>query len=312
MLSLLKIGRVASNKVLADIMIQTLKNDLLTVKVSTHGAELQNITDNRTGYEYLWQGDSRFWGRRSPVLFPIVGAVWEGRYEMDGREYAMGQHGFARDCEFEVMDVDAEDEVWFALESSEETLKKYPRKFRLEIGYQLQGERLRVMWRVRNLDDREMSFQIGAHPAFNYPAFDANDAVHGYFSVDGRNLESRIIEEKGCVGEHIKGVELDSEGMMPITGSTFTDDALIFEKGQLHRVSLLDKERSPYLTMLFSSPLVGLWSPSAQAPFVCIEPWWGRCDSIGYRGDFSAREYMNHLAPGETFEATYLIIVDSI
>lgn len=104
----------------------TLKNDLLSVVISSHGAELQNITNIRTGQEYLWQGDAAFWGRRSPVLFPIVGAVWNNEYRVDGRSYKLGQHGFARDCDFEVVEDVPESEAWFVLESSEATLEKFP------------------------------------------------------------------------------------------------------------------------------------------------------------------------------------------
>lgn len=115
-------------------MIQTLHNDLLTVTISDHGAELQSIEQNRSHYQYLWHGDKTFWGRRSPVLFPIVGALWQGKFLMDGKEYAMGQHGFARDCDFLPLENAPEDEAWFVLESNADTLAKYPRNFRLEIG----------------------------------------------------------------------------------------------------------------------------------------------------------------------------------
>ena len=75
---------------------------------------------------------------------------------------------------------------------------------------------------------------------------------------------------------------------------------------------MLTKERTPYLTLLFSSPAVGLWSPSAQAPFMCIEPWWGRADRMGFDGEFQAREYVNALEPGAVFNASYMIIIDNI
>lgn len=289
----------------------TLTNNLLTVEIDSKGAELQSIRSNTTGHEYLWQGDSRFWGRRSPVLFPIVGAVWQGRYTMDGREYQLGQHGFARDMEFQVMDTEADDEAWFALESTDETLLKYPRRFRLEIGYKLAGERISVMWRVVNTDTREMAFQIGAHPAFNYPGFNASDAVHGYFMTDGRDLRRQTIADKGCVGPGETPVEVDAEGMIPLGASTFVSDAIVLAGNQTHRVSMLDKERRAYLSLLYQAPLVGLWSPSADAPFVCIEPWWGRCDHVGYEGEFRNREYVNLLAPGHDFRAGYMIIIES-
>lgn len=294
-------------------MITTLKNELLTVRISSHGAELQNILDNRTGHEYLWQGDDAFWGRRSPVLFPIVGAVWQGRYRMDGHIYELGQHGFARDMEFVPMDSPEDDEAWFALDWTEETLARYPRKFRLEIGYALRSERLTVMWRVRNLDTREMPFQIGAHPAFNYPDFHASDRVHAYFTFGAQGpLYAEVIKEKGCVGDEISEIVLDPERRLPVTAGTFSRDALIFAGRQVRRVSMLTKEGQPYLTVFSDAPLTGLWSKSADAPFVCIEPWWGRTDHVDYEGEFHGRRHIQTLDPGATFEASYLIILDGI
>ncbi len=292
-------------------MKQTLSNDLLTVTIDAFGAELQEIVNKRTGWQYLWHGDKTFWGRRSPVLFPIVGSVWDGCYRMDGKEFSLGQHGFARDREFEIITDTPDDEAWFSLESDDSTLALYPRRFRLEIGYRLQEARLTVMWRVINLDDREMSFQIGAHPAFNYPDFNAADDVHGYFCFDSRSLEKQVIEEKGCVGNATEPVALDEDGMLPVMSDTFCNDAIVLADHQVHRVSMLDKNRAPYLSVLFQAPLVGLWSPSAQAPFACIEPWWGRCDRVGFSGDFSERDYVNKIAPGETFSASYMVIFDN-
>lgn len=293
-------------------MIQTLSNDILTVTIDSHGAELQSIENKRTHYQYLWQGDARFWGRRSPVLFPIVGAVWDGKFRMDGKEYAMGQHGFARDMEFTPVDDCPDDEAWFVLESSDETLARYPRRFRLEIGYRLHEARLNVMWRVTNLDNRTMHFQIGAHPAFNYPEFSESDPVHGYFNIDGANLTTEIIAEKGCIGPETDTVRPDADGFVAITADTFAHDALIFGESQVRRVSMLSKERTPYLTLLFSSPAVGLWSPSPSAPFVCIEPWWGRADRVGFDGEFSDRQYINALEPGAEFKAGYMVIIDNL
>lgn len=292
-------------------MKQTLSNDLLTVTIDAFGAELQEIVNKRTGWQYLWHGDKTFWGRRSPVLFPIVGSVWDGCYRMDGKEFRLGQHGFARDREFEIITDTPDDEAWFSLESDDSTLALYPRRFRPEIGYRLQEARLTVMWRVINLDDREMSFQIGAHPAFNYPGFNVADDVHGYFCFDSRSLEKQVIEEKGCVGNATEPVALDEDGMLPVMSDTFRNDAIVLADHQVHRVSMLDKNRAPYLSVLFQAPLVGLWSPSAQAPFACIEPWWGRCDRVGFSSDFSERDYVNKIAPGETFSASYMVIFDN-
>lgn len=291
----------------------TLTNDVLAVVIDTHGAELQSIDNVRTGRRYLWHGDKAYWGRRSPVLFPIVGSLWDGTFMMDGKEYGLGQHGFARDMEFAVMENVPENEAWFVLEANDETMMKYPRKFRLEIGYSLIGERVTVMWRVVNNDALRMSFQIGAHPAFNYPDFSSADPIHAYFTTDGgKILYSQIIAEKGCIGDETMEVKADSDGLVPVTGATYSRGALIFADNQVHRVSMLSKDKRPYVTLMFSAPLVGLWSPSGQAPFMCIEPWWGRADKVGYKGEFAERQYVNRLEPGETFEASYMMIFDEV
>lgn len=293
-------------------MKQTLSNHLVTVSADTMGAELQSIENRLTGQQYLWQGDPKFWKRRSPVLFPIVGAVWNGHFSMDGREFPMGQHGFARDMEFNIVENTPEEEMWFSLESSEETLKRYPRRFRLEIGYRLDDTRITVMWRVTNLDDEPMYFQIGAHPAFNLPDFNAAAPVHGYMGFNVDSFRSEVIADKGCVGEEFKDITVDKEGFMPIDAGTFADDALIVGGDRIHRVSLLSAEHQPYITLFFNSPYVGLWAPAPDAPFVCIEPWWGRADSVGFDGDFSAKTAVNRLEPGRVFEAQYLISLDNI
>ena len=291
----------------------TLTNDVLAVVIDTHGAELQSIDNIRTGRHYLWHGDKAYWGRRSPVLFPIVGSLWDGTFRMDGKEYGLGQHGFARDMEFAVMENVPENEAWFVLEANDETMMKYPRNFRLEIGYSLIGERVTVMWRVVNNDALRMSFQIGAHPAFNYPDFSSADPIHAYFTTDGgKILYSQIIAEKGCIGDETMEVKADSDGLVPVTGATYSRGALIFADNQVHRVSMLSKDKRPYVTLMFSAPLVGLWSPSGQAPFMCIEPWWQRADKVGYEGEFAESQYVNQLEPGETFEASYMMIFDVV
>ena len=74
------------------------KKDMIEFSVSNHGAELQSL--QKDGKEYLWHGDATYWGRRSPILFPMVGKVYGGVFHVEGKEYPMGQHGFARDSEF--------------------------------------------------------------------------------------------------------------------------------------------------------------------------------------------------------------------
>lgn len=292
--------------------METIASNILTVKTDPIGAELTSIKSNETGTEYLWQGDPAFWKRHSPILFPIVGSLWNGCYkDNDGKVYKMSQHGFARDLNFDLLDA-KDSEVYYRLSSNVETLEVYPFHFELTIGYRLLGNKLEVLWQVRNNGFTPMPFQIGAHPAFNYPGFDAQNEERGYFAFDKTNdLEYILIEEKGCVDPHkIHPLLVDNDGLFPIDIHTFDKDALILENGQVHKVALLDKRKKPYITLHFEAPVVGLWSPPAKnAPFVCIEPWYGRCDSVHYSGTFQDREWVRLLEAGDVFNSSYIIEV---
>ena len=284
-----------------------LSNETLRVEVSAHGAELQSI--RKGDVEYLWQGDSRYWGRRSPVLFPIVGSVWEARYRVDGTEYQLGQHGFARDMDFALVST-SDTEVRYRLESSEETLAKYPYPFVLEIAYRLHGASIDVIWEVKNPSDKDMYFQIGAHPAFFYPDYDPEKSGRGFFTFDRtEGIECIRIKEKGCVDAVTKWPLEMPEGVLKLEKDTFDAiDTIMVQDSQLKRVNMFKEDGTAWLSLSFDAPVVGIWSPPGKvAPFICIEPWYGRCDRVGYEGEYKDKDWMNCLAPGEGFKSVYTI-----
>ena len=291
--------------------METLSNSILTVQIAEHGAELQSI--KKDGKEYLWQGDAKFWGRRSPVLFPIVGRVWNNKYRHAGNTYEIGQHGFARDMDFKLTYKEDNGAVYW-LESTPDTLGKFPFPFRLLVGYLLEENKITVKWRVENLGAMDMYFQIGAHPAFYFPEFDAATKDRGFFVFDRKSdLEYIMPTEKGCVSPERHVLKLNKEGLMPIDIHTFDCDTYIFDNKQLKKITLLDKKKKPHISLEFNSPLVALWSPTKthpDCPFVCIEPWYGRCDSVGYSGELKDREWIQKLEPKETFDVEYKIIIE--
>ncbi len=288
--------------------MSTLSNGILTLKVKEHGAELSSIRKGEV--EYLWQADPAFWARHSPVLFPIVGSVWNRTFRVDGKEYKMGQHGFARDTAFVLVEK-TDDMLRYRLESSEETLEKYPWPFVLEISYRLHGNKIDVVWEVENPSDKEMPFQIGAHPAFYYPDYDLQTKERGFFSFDRKDtMECVRLVEKGCVDAQTKHpLVLDENGMYTLASDSFdVIDTLMLQDSQLRKVTLHRVDGTPWLSLTFDAPVVGLWSPPGKnAPFICIEPWYGRCDRAGYEGEFKDRDWVNTLAPGEKFHSVYTI-----
>ncbi|MEE0134432.1 aldose 1-epimerase family protein [Blautia stercoris] len=237
-----------------------LKNQELTLKISSKGAEMKSLKDNKTNQEYLWHGDSAYWGRTSPVLFPIVGNYREKESVFEGKTYSMSQHGFARDMEF-TLESQKEEEIWFELKENEETLKKYPFAFRLHLGYRLDGRSVEVLWKVENPNEKKMYFSIGGHPAFNCP---------------------------------LKAEEKQSDYQLSFDTDKTLVCSILGENG------LLTARKKEF----------GIWSPAKKsAPFVCIEPWYGRSDKEDFSKKLEEREWGNELEAGEVFEKSYQIYV---
>ena len=279
-----------------------LENARISAIVDYHGAELKSYC--KDGHEYMWNGDPTYWNRTSPVLFPFVGAVADGVYRHDGIEYKMGQHGFARDMEFELVEA-KEDYCKFSLKSNEETKAKYPFDFELNISYKLSDDSIDVIWEVINTGLSDLQFSIGAHPAFNCNLNETAICIR----KNGQGLASftNSVFGKGLLTAEKAEVVLN-DGIMELNEHSFDGDAYVIENEQADQVDILTKDYDRVLSVKFSSPLVGIWSPPGKnAPFICIEPWYGRADKEGYSGELKNREWNNSLAPKKSFKVSYTI-----
>ena len=286
-----------------------LKNEQLSIIVSEKGAELQSIKD-ANGKEYLWQGDPQYWNRRSPILFPLVCSVNNDTYRVDGKEYHLPRHGFARDTDFTLI-YQSDRKVTFALESSEETKKVYPYDFMLSVSYVLDENKIGVIWHVHNTDTREIHFQIGGHPAFNVPDMKPGEDQQGRIRLD--NTDPMDALHSYLDGSHemdeVPFIEAE-DGVMEFSNNTWRNDSIKIHKCQLHRAELLNKACKAEVTVEFRTPVVAFWSPyGKQAPFVCIEPWYGIGDPRGFDGEFKDKPLMNHLQPGASFMSRYTITI---
>ncbi len=286
-------------------MENILENELIRLKTVSAGAEMKSLIRKSDGQEFLWEADPKFWGRTAPVLFPLVGKVKNDCYVENGKKYEMHQHGFARDMEFEVVSR-SDEKIVYLLKSNEDTLKVYPYKFELFIIYAIEGSKVNVEWKVVNPSDENIYFSIGGHPAFACP-LDKKEKQSDYaFEIESGN--DKIICERFNAG-YVTGekytVKLENKKLR-ISEDLFDNDALILEDGQAGKVSLLDADGHKYLTVSFTAPVFGLWSPPKKsAPFVCIEPWFGRCDNINYNGDWKNREWGNKLEAEKEFNGGF-------
>ena len=288
-----------------------IENNDLKVEIDSFGAEVKSVLNKHTYREYMWYGNKKYWGRTSPVLFPFVGSLADKRFIWQGYEYPMGQHGFARDNEFKKIS-QTEDEIWFSLQSDLKTLSMYPFPFDLRIGYKLEegSKHLKVFWEVFNPGDQTMYFSIGAHPAFLVPTTGEDG------SMEGNYLEFEGVEEIHYHGNDRKtGLSLEEDlilkledGRVKISKDFFDRSTYMVEGKQTGSVSILDAKGQAFVKVSFDAPLFAIWSPEEKnAPFLCIEPWYGRCDSVGFEGELQERPFTNVLKARETFLAGYEI-----
>jgi len=282
-------------------------NDKVTIQIDSMGAELKSLKRVDTGTEYMWEGDPAFWGRTSPILFPLVGGLKNREYLHQGRRYQMGQHGFARDMQFKLKS-QTNREIWFTLESNEETMRNYPYEFLLELGYELKENTVIVKWKVSNPASGDLYFSIGGHPAFRCPIQDDTKQTDYRIRFDAKEKITATVIRDGLASD-VKEDYLLEDGCLRITEHLFDRDALVIEEHQAHETAFVKPDGSTYLTVCFDAPLFGIWSPVGKnAPFICIEPWYGRGDSHDFEGTWEERKWGQHLAAGESFEASYRII----
>ena len=276
-----------------------LDNSIMSIEISNLGAELKSAV--KDGFEYMWCADEKYWARTSPVLFPIVGSLKDKSYKLDGKVYKMNQHGFARDNEFELIHHD-NNSATYVFKDNEETLKNYPFKFELIIKYTLINNIIKVDWTVKNKNDKVMSFSIGAHPAFNLKEGD------NFFKFDtNNNIVYNQVDENGLYDKN-RVHTLMNDGYVKITDAMFDNGALIIENNQAKEVAICDKNKSAYIKVVFDTELFGLWSPAKKkAPFVCIEPWYGRGDGNDFEGELQNKDYIINLNSHESFNASYTI-----
>ena len=289
-------------------MLYSLENDKLCVQVRSYGAELRSIKERADETEYLWEGNPQWWKYSSPVLFPIVGKLQDGKYRVNGKEFELPGHGFGRISEYQLVER-RQDYIEFALKWSEESLASYPWKFQLNVAYALKDKTVEVIWKVQNLDDKEMVYSIGAHTAFRCPLVQGEEFSDYYlkFNQEEDNLNMPL-NSKGqflkVQGEtHLQGQQLDLNYEM------FAGDALAYKGLKSDVVSICSHKSDKKVSMEAKDfPFWGFWTPAqGGAPFLCLEPWQGHADYEGYDSEFAEREGSLKLASGETQKFHYTI-----
>ena len=281
-------------------MNTTITKSGLTAVINHKGAELISLKNDNTSREYIWEGNPDFWGKHSPVLFPIVGTLKNGSYTYNGKNYQLPRHGFARDYDFDLMH-QSENEAVFSLKSNKETLKVYPFDFELQLIYTLDGNQLNIAYKIINNEAFPLPFSIGAHPAFALPqpfedyslAFEAKENLVGF------QLENDLLSENTAAIRTFGNI-------LPLSYFLFEKDALIFKKLNSKKITILENNL-PLLHFRFADfPNFGIWT-KMNAPFICLEPWLGYSDTVNASGNILEKEAIRFAQPNQAFDCSFSI-----
>lgn len=292
-----------------DVKMIRLENKNLSVEISEAGAEIKRVYHLKHGIDYMWNGNPDFWGRTAPVLFPIVGRVVDDTYLVEGQAYSLSQHGFARDLTFDVLSR-TDQEVWFELKSTTETLKKYPFEFSLKIGYELQDETVTVKWQVDNLNEQVMPFSIGAHPAFSTKLQPDDQTSDYYLHLEtNEGVETFLFDRDSGLMSEEKVELIDNLKLLPLNAELFAEYPTLILEGETG-LTLKAYDHDYEVHVAFDGfPYVGIWSPINQegeiAPFVCIEPWYGLTDTVTDPQDLHTKKGIQRINPRESFLTEY-------
>lgn len=283
---------------MTDGTFATITSGDLTARINPFGAELWSLTDT-LGREYMTDADRAFWTGHAPVLFPIVGGVRDDRIRIDGQDHILSKHGFARRSLFDLAEASPSC-ARFVLQDSEETRAAYPFAFRLDMTFALAGRTLRMAASVHNPGEVPLPFSFGFHPAFAWPLPGGAEKADHVIAFD--KPEPQDIRRL----DPPSGLLLAQTFPTPVTGHSLTLDSALFEADALIWDRLASRKLTygapggaQLLVEFPDTPMLGIWQKPG-AHYLCIEPWQGIADPVGFDGDIFEKPGIIALAPGAT------------
>ena len=302
---------------MSDNEFVTIENGSLAVRIAPKGAEMQSIVCN--GIERLWCGDPAVWGRHAPLLFPLIGRLRDGYYELDGRRIDAPTHGFCRDRVFSV-ERSNDATVRFATCDDEETRAVFPFAFRLSVAYALEGFSVVKTHCIENRGDVPLPFEIGGHEAYAtcllpgetmedyYVCFGAADK--GADEADGMwvdRAEMFAMDEDGILDVPKIVVPLEA-GCLTKTPEQLGIDTIVLEGVPGSTATLASRRSDRAVTVEFPDfPYLGIWTKpmGVQTRYLCIEPWSALPDAHFSPRELAEKPGVRTVAPGEAVELTY-------
>lgn len=249
-----------------------------TAIIDTHGAELVSLKDV-FGTEYIWSADKKYWGRHSPILFPIIGVQKNHQYEFEGKTYNITNHGFIRDSDFEVVSK-SKDNCLLSFSSNEKTKECYPFDFKFQASFLVEDSALKVKYTVLNMDNKAMYFNIGGHTGYNIPLAEDETFEEYRIDFDEKETFSRLMVDENCTFSGEKEKFLDNQTGFDLKHELFDTDAIVPDNVKSKGVTMINRKTGHGVHVNFEGfENLAIWSEKGNTPFVCLEPWNGRASS---------------------------------
>lgn len=286
----------------------TLENEELLVEISPKGAELQKIYNKKEGFDYLWNGNPEYWGSHAPNLFPIIGRLNEYKYKKDDAVYELPQHGFAKDMDFEAHK-ESDAKATFTLKNNAQSAEMYPYEFTLAIEYTLIGALVSISYKVENHSEERMPFSIGGHPAFNVPMNGAGSYEDYTLTINPKEevkyFESNPLPYRSGNRRVLQAIK---DGVMKLDHETFRDGLIIIDEPKLDSITLTGPEKHGVTVNVSDFPYLCLWTKEQMdAPFICIEPFFGLPDIAGEIGTLEEKDGIILLEAGDIKQLSFTI-----
>lgn len=295
--------------------IISISSNSLIASIDTMGAQLMSLRKGES--EYLWQGDSNWWPRRAPILFPIVGVLKDSKAESAEGTISLARHGLARLNQFEVVE-QSPSSVTLQLKSTEETRKSYPYDFELKLIFSVAGDTLTQTYEVTNPANVVLPFTLGAHPAFNIPIPGVEaaslDQYYLLFTHSWTSYGPSITDDGLCDYTTPQKLIVDSD-TLPLSWELIDcEKTITLEDVPDRRITLAANAEASSETHGIQIDFegfdyLGIWSAAPGCPFVALEPWCGIADTVDCDGIFEHKPGIISLEPGQSIAKTLNIRV---
>ncbi|MCH2207436.1 MAG: aldose 1-epimerase family protein [Lentisphaerales bacterium] len=287
-----------------------IESKFLKAEFSTKGAELASLQD-QFGAQYIWQGKEEFWPGKAPLMFPICGFLKENCFYHKNNQYFMQVHGFARTSDFEILEHDLQS-ISFKLKSSAKIRQHFPFVFEFIVNYELNDNKLKVNFLVKNLDSQRMYFSLGWHPGFALN-WTPNDSIDNYYLAfpDNSPLQRRAVNEDGLLQGELQEFAINENKTFSLDQNTFTERALVLENTPHKSISLRHIHSTKSIDLHYENfPNLTLWG-QPEADFICLEPCLGLGDFVDHNQKLQSKSGILKLNSAQHFQASCQLIINS-